>query len=42
VTCATSLTRPITKPAAAMIGLITEQVKSLVVDKSWPAQWIGT
>lgn len=41
VTCATSLTRPITKPAAAMIALITEQVKSLVLDKSWPAQWIG-
>lgn len=42
VTCATSLTRPVTKPAAAMIGVITEQVKSLVLEKIWPAQWIGS
>jgi LysR family transcriptional regulator, nitrogen assimilation regulatory protein len=41
VTCATSLTRPITKPAAVMIDVITEQLKSLVLAKKWPAQWIG-
>jgi len=41
VACATSITRPVTPATAAMISLVTEQMRDLVKGGLWPAKWIG-
>ncbi|MBV7430747.1 LysR family transcriptional regulator [Acidovorax sp. sif1233] len=41
VACATSMTRPVTPATAAMISLVTEEMRSLVEQGLWPAEWIG-
>lgn len=41
VTCATSLVRPMTRQALAMIELIKEEIHLQVVHKKWPARWLA-
>jgi LysR family nitrogen assimilation transcriptional regulator len=41
VVCATSVTRPTTAAAAAVIGLVIEVVRKMVDRGEWPARWIG-
>lgn len=41
VACATSMTRPVTPATAAMISLVTEQMRGLVEGGLWPATWVG-
>jgi len=41
VVCATSMTRPGTVASAAVIRLVSDVVRKMVDDGSWPARWIG-
>lgn len=41
VACVTSMTRPMTPSTAAMVSLVTKQMRLLVDSGVWPARWIG-
>lgn len=41
VACATSMTRPMTPAATAMISLVTAEMRALVEQGLWPAVWVG-
>ena len=41
VVCATSITRPTSLAAQAVIALTTDLIRGLVGTGEWPAQWIG-
>ena len=41
VVCATAVTRPGTAAAAAVMHLVSEVLRQMVEDGSWPARWIG-
>lgn len=41
VVCATSITRPTTQASTAVIGLVTDLIRAMVVSGAWPAQWLG-
>jgi LysR family nitrogen assimilation transcriptional regulator len=42
VVCATSVTRPRTAAATAVMHLIGDVLRQMVEDGSWPARWIGS
>ncbi|CAD5367168.1 Transcriptional regulator [Rubrivivax sp. A210] len=41
VVCATSVTRPGTTAGTAVMNLVSEVLRQMVDDGSWPARWIG-
>jgi LysR family transcriptional regulator, nitrogen assimilation regulatory protein len=41
VVCATSVTRPGTAATAAVMTLVSDVLRQMVDDGSWPARWIG-
>jgi LysR family nitrogen assimilation transcriptional regulator len=41
VVCATSLTRPTSRAAEAIISVAREVIQDMVRTKAWPATWIG-
>jgi LysR family nitrogen assimilation transcriptional regulator len=41
VVCATSVTRPTTPVAAAVIALVTDVIHAMVESGDWPARWVG-
>jgi len=41
VVCATSVTRPTTPVAAAVIALVTDVIHAMVESGEWPARWVG-
>lgn len=42
VVCATSVTRPGTTAGTAVMNLVSEVLRQMVDDGSWPARWIGS
>lgn len=42
VVCATSVTRPTTPVAAAVIALVTDVIHGMVESGDWPARWVGS
>jgi LysR family nitrogen assimilation transcriptional regulator len=41
VVCATSVTRPQTAAAAAVMALLVEVLHAMVASGEWPARWVG-
>lgn len=42
IVCATSVTRPATPACDAVIALVCEVIREMVVGGAWPARWIGS